>query len=144
MHALSSAAVAMAVTRGCSRGELERCGCDRKVRGVSPEGESKEPSGILYRETSSALFHRERLGTRLPGRWQSRRMSSFSEQPFFGHSGSPFLTEALLCQNCNTSKYTKHNIERCVVTLNLLYRVPVVRLQRQPLLRCGLLPDIRR
>ena len=39
MHALSSAAVAMAVTRACSRGELERCGCDRKVRGVSPEGE---------------------------------------------------------------------------------------------------------
>ncbi|KAG7271574.1 hypothetical protein CRUP_027848 [Coryphaenoides rupestris] len=28
----------MAVTRACSRGELERCGCDRKVRGVSPEG----------------------------------------------------------------------------------------------------------
>ncbi|KAK1795510.1 hypothetical protein P4O66_010667 [Electrophorus voltai] len=38
MHALSSAAVAVAVTRGCSRGELERCGCDRKVRGLSPEG----------------------------------------------------------------------------------------------------------
>lgn len=39
MHALSSAAVALAVTRACTRGELERCGCDRKVRGVSPEGE---------------------------------------------------------------------------------------------------------
>lgn len=39
MHALSSAAVAVAVTRACTRGELERCGCDRKVRGVSPEGE---------------------------------------------------------------------------------------------------------
>ncbi|KAA0703424.1 Protein Wnt-4 [Triplophysa tibetana] len=38
VHALASAAVAVAVTRGCSRGELERCGCDRKVRGVSPEG----------------------------------------------------------------------------------------------------------
>uniref|UniRef100_A0AAQ4QTS8 Protein Wnt n=1 Tax=Gasterosteus aculeatus aculeatus TaxID=481459 RepID=A0AAQ4QTS8_GASAC len=38
VHALSSAAVAMAVTRACTRGELERCGCDRKVRGVSPEG----------------------------------------------------------------------------------------------------------
>ncbi|KTG03115.1 hypothetical protein cypCar_00017934 [Cyprinus carpio] len=31
VHALSSAAVAVAVTRGCSRGELERCGCDRKA-----------------------------------------------------------------------------------------------------------------
>lgn len=39
MHALSSAALAMAVTRACTRGELEKCGCDRKVRGVSPEGE---------------------------------------------------------------------------------------------------------
>lgn len=39
MHALSSAAVAVAVTRACTRGELERCGCDRKVRGISPEGE---------------------------------------------------------------------------------------------------------
>ncbi|KAK2910088.1 hypothetical protein Q8A73_007803 [Channa argus] len=38
LHALSSAAVAVAVTRACTRGELERCGCDRKVRGVSPEG----------------------------------------------------------------------------------------------------------
>ncbi|XP_019964159.1 wingless-type MMTV integration site family, member 4b isoform X1 [Paralichthys olivaceus] len=38
VHALSSAAVAVAVTRACTRGELERCGCDRKVRGVSPEG----------------------------------------------------------------------------------------------------------
>lgn len=45
VHALSSAAVAVAVTRGCSRGELERCGCDRKVRGVSPEGESKKREG---------------------------------------------------------------------------------------------------
>ncbi|XP_050932015.1 wingless-type MMTV integration site family, member 4b isoform X2 [Lates calcarifer] len=38
VHALSSAAVAVAVTRACTRGELERCGCDRKVRGISPEG----------------------------------------------------------------------------------------------------------
>ncbi|CAF90635.1 unnamed protein product, partial [Tetraodon nigroviridis] len=38
VHALSSAAIAMAVTRACTRGELEKCGCDRKVRGVSPEG----------------------------------------------------------------------------------------------------------
>lgn len=40
VHALSSAAMAVAVTRACTRGELERCGCDRKVRGVSPEGET--------------------------------------------------------------------------------------------------------
>uniref|UniRef100_H2ZYH3 Protein Wnt n=2 Tax=Latimeria chalumnae TaxID=7897 RepID=H2ZYH3_LATCH len=38
VHAVSSAGVAFAVTRACSRGELEKCGCDRKIRGLSPEG----------------------------------------------------------------------------------------------------------
>ena len=54
VHALSSAAVAVAVTRGCSRGELERCGCDRKVRGVSPEGESNEKKKIHLTQTHEA------------------------------------------------------------------------------------------
>ncbi|KAF1642604.1 Protein Wnt-4, partial [Eudyptes chrysocome] len=39
IHAISAAGVAFAVTHACSRGELEQCGCDRKIRGVSPEGE---------------------------------------------------------------------------------------------------------
>ncbi|XP_059997149.1 protein Wnt-4 isoform X2 [Lagenorhynchus albirostris] len=30
--------VAFAVTRACSSGELEKCGCDRTVHGVSPQG----------------------------------------------------------------------------------------------------------
>ncbi|XP_074839702.1 protein Wnt-4-like [Carettochelys insculpta] len=38
VHAISSVGVAFAVTRACSRGELEKCGCDRKIRGVSSEG----------------------------------------------------------------------------------------------------------
>ncbi|XP_059679583.1 protein Wnt-4-like [Gavia stellata] len=38
IHAISAAGIAFAVTRACSRGELEKCGCDRKIRGVSPEG----------------------------------------------------------------------------------------------------------
>ncbi|XP_059580290.1 protein Wnt-4 [Alligator mississippiensis] len=38
VHAISSAGVAFAITRACSRGELEKCGCDRRIRGVSPEG----------------------------------------------------------------------------------------------------------
>ncbi|XP_078509073.1 protein Wnt-4-like [Lissotriton helveticus] len=38
VHAMASAGVAFAVTRACTRSELEKCGCDRKVRGVSPEG----------------------------------------------------------------------------------------------------------
>lgn len=53
MHALSSAAVALAVTRACTRGELERCGCDRKVRGVSPEGEH----GSLLHEYAAGGGH---------------------------------------------------------------------------------------
>ena len=39
MYAISSAGVAFAVTRACSSGELEKCGCDRTVHGVSPQGE---------------------------------------------------------------------------------------------------------
>ncbi|XP_064459806.1 protein Wnt-4-like [Ornithodoros turicata] len=39
VHALSAAAVAHEVTRACSSGRLAgRCGCDRSVRGTSPEG----------------------------------------------------------------------------------------------------------
>jgi len=38
VHSISAAGVAHAVTRACSSGELERCGCDRTVRGTSPEG----------------------------------------------------------------------------------------------------------
>ncbi|XP_067328938.1 protein Wnt-4 [Anolis sagrei] len=38
VYAISSAGVAFAVTRACSSGELEKCGCDRTVHGVSPQG----------------------------------------------------------------------------------------------------------
>ncbi|NWW46546.1 WNT4 protein, partial [Pedionomus torquatus] len=38
IHAISAAGVAFAVTRACIRGELEKSGCDQKIRGVSPEG----------------------------------------------------------------------------------------------------------
>ncbi|UYV82140.1 WNT4, partial [Cordylochernes scorpioides] len=38
LHAVTAAGVAHAVTRACSAGRLERCGCDRSVRGTTPEG----------------------------------------------------------------------------------------------------------
>jgi len=38
VHAISSAGVAHALTRACSSGDLENCGCDRSLRGISPEG----------------------------------------------------------------------------------------------------------
>ncbi|CAM9941826.1 unnamed protein product [Lampetra fluviatilis] len=38
VYAVAAAAVAHAVTRGCSSGELDKCGCDRTVSGTSPEG----------------------------------------------------------------------------------------------------------
>uniref|UniRef100_A0ABZ3NNE1 Protein Wnt n=1 Tax=Rattus norvegicus TaxID=10116 RepID=A0ABZ3NNE1_RAT len=38
VYAISSAGVAFAVTRACSSGDLEKCGCDRTVHGVSPQG----------------------------------------------------------------------------------------------------------
>ncbi|NXD90557.1 WNT4 protein, partial [Chaetorhynchus papuensis] len=39
IHATSSASIAFAVTCACSRGELHKRGCDRRIRGVSPGGE---------------------------------------------------------------------------------------------------------
>lgn len=47
MYAISAASVAFAVTRACSSGELEKCGCDHNVHGVSPEGRS-----LLYFDTN--------------------------------------------------------------------------------------------
>ncbi len=38
VHAISSAGVAHALTKACSAGELENCGCDRSLKGTSPEG----------------------------------------------------------------------------------------------------------
>merc|ERR1712241_1274952 len=38
VHAISSAGVAHALTRACSSGDLENCGCDRSLRGMSPDG----------------------------------------------------------------------------------------------------------
>ncbi|XP_053818910.1 protein Wnt-4 isoform X2 [Vidua macroura] len=38
VYAISSAGVAFAVTRACSSGELDKCGCDRTVQGGSPQG----------------------------------------------------------------------------------------------------------
>ena len=47
VHAISSAGVAHAVTRSCSSGELENCGCDRSLRGMSPEGFQVSQSKLL-------------------------------------------------------------------------------------------------
>uniref|UniRef100_A0A452UCH3 Protein Wnt n=1 Tax=Ursus maritimus TaxID=29073 RepID=A0A452UCH3_URSMA len=44
VYAISSAGVAFAVTRACSSGELEKCGCDRTVHGVSPGHGAPHPS----------------------------------------------------------------------------------------------------
>ncbi|NXK90993.1 WNT4 protein, partial [Formicarius rufipectus] len=38
VYAISSAGVAFAVTRACSSGELDKCGCDRTVQGGSAQG----------------------------------------------------------------------------------------------------------
>eukprot|EP00094_Tigriopus_californicus_P010260 TCALIF_09898-PA protein Name:"Similar to WNT3A Protein Wnt-3a (Gallus gallus)" AED:0.31 eAED:0.31 QI:0/0/0/1/1/1/3/0/165 len=38
VHAISSAGVAHTLTKACSAGELENCGCDRTLKGASAEG----------------------------------------------------------------------------------------------------------
>ncbi|RUS80293.1 hypothetical protein EGW08_011931, partial [Elysia chlorotica] len=38
VHSISAAGVAHAVTQACSSGQLQRCGCDRTVRGQDQDG----------------------------------------------------------------------------------------------------------
>lgn len=38
VHAISAAGVAHSVTRSCSSGDLQKCGCDRTVSGSSNDG----------------------------------------------------------------------------------------------------------
>jgi hypothetical protein len=54
VHAISSAGVAHALTRACSSGELENCGCDRSLRGTSPEG--FEVSSQIYKCLNVKIF----------------------------------------------------------------------------------------
>ena len=56
VHAISSAGVAHAVTRSCSSGELENCGCDRSLRGMSPEGFQVELFLFNYLSQIHKLF----------------------------------------------------------------------------------------
>ena len=50
VHAIASAGVAHALTRACSAGELENCGCDRSLKGTSPAGFEVRPSFIFLEE----------------------------------------------------------------------------------------------
>ncbi|TRY93098.1 hypothetical protein DNTS_008623 [Danionella cerebrum] len=60
VYAISAASVAFAVTRACSSGELDKCGCDRNVHGVSPEGvrwgpmQGGEPWGSQHHVSAAA------------------------------------------------------------------------------------------
>lgn len=57
MYAISAASVAYAVTRACSSGELEKCGCDRNVHGVSPQGTMKRNAFNIRRLIKRTKVH---------------------------------------------------------------------------------------
>ncbi len=55
VHAISSAGVAHALTKACSAGELANCGCDRSLKGTTPEGfeVSESDRGFLQWKSAS-------------------------------------------------------------------------------------------
>ena len=54
VHAISSAGVAHALTKACSAGELENCGCDHSLKGTSPEG-AEQGEGARESEARRAV-----------------------------------------------------------------------------------------
>ncbi|KAK1340398.1 hypothetical protein QTO34_018967 [Cnephaeus nilssonii] len=60
VYAISSAGVAFAVTRACSSGELEKCGCDRTVHGASSGQDARTTSAYGVAFSQSFVDVRER------------------------------------------------------------------------------------
>ena len=61
VHAISSAGVAHALTRACSSGDLENCGCDRSLRGISPEGFQVNNSNNNHNQKMTAKSRRKKI-----------------------------------------------------------------------------------
>lgn len=138
VYAISSASIALAVTQACSSGELEKCGCDHNVHGVSPEGRPQ-----IF--TLALLW----LHFTLP--WHLSR-----------HVCPKELDKIIICSLMSlyyiyvTGIYPGSSILLFLYTLNLMLggdhtdpdhtlsscRVPVVWLLRQHCLWCCILPVI--
>ncbi|XP_046571495.1 protein Wnt-4-like [Haliotis rubra] len=71
VHAISSAGVAHAVTRACSSGQLQKCGCDRTVRGWSPEG--FEWSGCSHNIAYGTAFSKAFVDAREKGKKRKQK-----------------------------------------------------------------------
>lgn len=93
MYAISSAGVAFAVTRACSSGELEKCGCDRTVHGVSPQGKCGRWGGHAGQGQGQGPGPRPSL-TRGP------RMPTPRRLPVVGMLGQHRLRRGLLTVIC--------------------------------------------
>lgn len=71
VHAISSAGVAHAVTRACSSGQLQKCGCDRTVRGRSPDG--FEWSGCSHNIAYGTAFSKAFVDAREKGKKRKQK-----------------------------------------------------------------------
>jgi wingless-type MMTV integration site family, member 4 len=54
VHAISAAGVAHAVTRACSSGRLDRCGCDRSIEGITG-GTASSSGGVAKPATTGTV-----------------------------------------------------------------------------------------
>ena len=55
VHAISAAGVAHAVTRACSSGRLDRCGCDRSIEGIGGGTASVGSGGVAKTATTGSV-----------------------------------------------------------------------------------------
>ncbi|TRY79686.1 hypothetical protein TCAL_09898 [Tigriopus californicus] len=99
VHAISSAGVAHTLTKACSAGELENCGCDRTLKGASAEG--FEWSGCSDNVDFGVSFSRDFVDAR--DRRQSRKNKKNHAQPLMNLHNNEVgrkLLEKTMIQEC--------------------------------------------
>lgn len=103
VHAISSAGVAHAVTRACSKGDLQTCGCDGTVKGRSSEG--FEWSGCSDNIGFGTAFSQKFVDARERRRKNSKNTKRVLMNLHNNEAGRKVRKTFLVCLRCTIFAY---------------------------------------